>query len=72
MSRKDRGGRPAITVDPETLSDEVDTLHDRALYDDGDTVLSPIAEEHFHAAVAALASARAAFRLAHYYATRNE
>lgn len=59
-------------TDPETLSERCDALRSDALFDDGDTVLGPISEQHYLAAVAALEQAKTHFALAAVYVMRKE
>jgi len=52
--------------DPEDLGRRIEELRTSIVFDDGLTVLSPCAEQHFMLAIAALEQARAHMMLAHY------
>lgn len=62
----------AMVRAPSDLAEAAGKLHDDALFDDGDTVLTPMAEQHFLLGVSALDQAKAHFKLAEYFASRKD
>lgn len=59
-------------TDPEELVKATSALLTNALFDEGDTVLTPLAEQHYMLALAALESAKAHFTLAQYFLSRKD
>ena len=61
-----------LNLDPDDLEKRVEELRNDALFDEGDTVLTPIAEQHYLLAVSALETAMRHFKLAGYWLSRKD
>ena len=63
--------RSRLAVDPEELLKTVESLRNRAAFDEGDTKLTPEAEQFYLLAVSSLEMAQRYFKLADYAAMQR-